>query len=70
MEVHHKLPKHLKGTDSYKNLTWVLKGVHILIHATKEETITKYLEELKFNKEELKKLNNLRVKSGNCIIKI
>ncbi len=31
MEVHHKLPRHQKGTDSYKNLTWVLKDVHILI---------------------------------------
>ena len=68
MEVHHKQPKTAGGSDSYKNLTFVSKNVHKLIHASKFETIEKYLEVLNLNKKGLEKLNKLRLKVGNCVI--
>lgn len=55
MECHHKKPKHLGGTDEYKNLVWVSSPIHKLIHATRAETINKYLQMLKLNDEQLKK---------------
>lgn len=68
MECHHKVPKEQGGSDEYKNLTYVLKDIHKLIHATTVETINKYLGRLKLDENELKKLNNLRLKVGNNII--
>ena len=68
MEVHHKQPKSVGGSDSYKNLIFVRKNVHKLIHASKFETIEKYLEVLNLNKKGLEKLNKLRLKVGNCVI--
>ena len=44
MEVHHKLPKYMGGKDNYQNLIFITREVHKLIHAVKEETIQKYLE--------------------------
>ncbi|WP_157047870.1 HNH endonuclease signature motif containing protein [Cellulosilyticum ruminicola] len=44
MECHHILPRHKDGTDKYQNLVWITSNVHKLIHATKEESINKYLE--------------------------
>ena len=68
MEVHHKIPKHLGGTDEYKNLIWVTSDVHELIHATVMETINKYLERVKPKAEALEKINKLRKNAGNCVI--
>lgn len=68
MECHHKVPKEQGGSDEYKNLTYVLKDIHKLIHATTIETINKYLGRLKLDENELKKLNTLRLKVGNNII--
>ncbi|WP_409967717.1 group II intron reverse transcriptase/maturase [Bengtsoniella intestinalis] len=66
VEIHHKKPKHLGGTDEYKNLIMVTEQVHKLIHATTLETIAKYLIRLNLDKQSLEKLNKLRVLVGNC----
>lgn len=68
MECHHKKPKHLGGTDEYKNLVWVNKDVHKLIHANRTDTIEHYLDKLKLDDKRLKKLNSLRLQVGNLII--
>ncbi len=68
MEVHHKKPRELGGTDAYENLTFILKNCHKLIHATKAETIEKYLKLLNLSKKEIDKINKLRIKVGNCTI--
>ena len=64
IHCHHKLPRKVGGDDKYANLTLVLEDVHRLIHATKEETINKYLDILKLTEPQLKKLNKLRIKAG------
>lgn len=64
VHCHHKTPTHKGGNDNYANLVLVLEPVHILIHATKQETILHYLKILNLNKEQLRKLNNLREMSG------
>ncbi|MEJ8553214.1 group II intron reverse transcriptase/maturase [Tepidibacter sp. Z1-5] len=61
---HHIIPKKDGGTDEYGNLVIVLEDVHILIHATLEETITKHLPLIE-NQQMLTKLNKYRTKCGN-----
>ena len=61
IDCHHKKPVSLGGDDSYKNLIIVSDVVHILIHSSNERTIKKYLDELKPDKKQLKKLNKLRL---------
>lgn len=56
------------GSDEYKNLIMVKPIVHKLIHATKMETIRKYLGEYKFNKSMLTEIDKYRVKAGNSKI--
>ena len=56
------------GNDSYNNLCFVIADVHKLIHATRSETIEKYLKKLNLSKEALRKLNKLRTMVGNCNI--
>ena len=51
IRCHHKEPLENGGTDEYSNLVLVTEAVHILIHATLEETIQKYLKELELNKK-------------------
>jgi group II intron reverse transcriptase/maturase len=60
IHCHHKRPKHLGGTDEYKNLVIVSEDVHRLIHSTNPETIRKYLDKLQLDAKQLKTLNNLR----------
>lgn len=60
MELHHKVPKSLGGNDEYKNLVWVSKDIHKLIHATTKQTIDKYKNILNLSKDSLVKLNKLR----------
>lgn len=61
MHCHHKIPYHLSKDDKYSNLTIVKPEVHILIHATKEDTIQQYMTLLNLNEEQIKKLNRLRL---------
>lgn len=60
MHCHHKNPRHLGGTDEYKNLIYINSEVHKLIHATTKETIERLINQLKLSDEQLKKVNNLR----------
>lgn len=69
MHCHHIKPKSLGGDDGYKNLIFLDKNVHILIHSTDKNTIIKYLDILKLNEKQLKKLNQLRVSAGLETIK-
>ena len=63
IHCHHKVPVSMGGTDEYANLVLVLKNVHVLIHASSETTIKRYLSELKLEKSQLEKLNKLRIKA-------
>ena len=65
MHCHHKTPWILTKDDSYANLTIVLPEVHILIHATNENTINKYLTMLKLTDSQVEKVNKLRKLVGN-----
>jgi len=60
VHCHHKMPKHLGGTDKYDNLIIIHKDVHRLIHATKDTTIQRYMSLLQLNREQLKKVNEYR----------
>lgn len=64
IHCHHKLPVCMGGKDDYKNLILVREDVHILIHATTEQTIAKYLSDLNLDKKQLAKLNKLRKEAG------
>ena len=70
MEVHHIVPKGkpFHGTDEYKNLVFMHSNVHELIHATKPETIEKYIGLVNPNAEQLEEINKLRKKVGNKAI--
>jgi len=68
IHCHHKLPRSKGGKDNYQNLTIVRKSVHLLIHATTQPTIEKYLALLTLNKSQLKKINKLRKEAGNMPI--
>lgn len=68
IRCHHKVPLENGGTDEYCNLVLVTEAVHILIHATLQETIQKYLNELQLNKKQLEKLNKLRKLAGTPVI--
>lgn len=70
MECHHKIPKKSGGTDKYSNLMWVNTKIHKIIHASDEEKINRYLEELSLGKEEIKEINKLRHLTGNLEILI
>lgn len=61
MHCHHKIPYHLSKDDKYSNLIIVKPEVHILIHATKEDTIQRYMTLLNLNDEQVKRLNRLRL---------
>jgi 5-methylcytosine-specific restriction endonuclease McrA len=64
IHCHHKLPREKGGKDNYQNLVIVHEDVHILIHATTQPTIVKYLSLLNLNKKQLIKLNKLRIEAG------
>ena len=68
IHCHHILPQNKGGTDEYSNLVLVKEAVHILIHASKPETINTYVKELKLTKNQINKLNKYRLKAGNIEI--
>jgi group II intron reverse transcriptase/maturase len=65
IHCHHIKPRNQGGTDEYENLILVTETVHKLIHATRPETISKYLKGCETN---IEKLNNLRKQAGNEIL--
>jgi len=70
IHCHHKTPRYQKGADKYENLVLVLSSVHRLIHATDNDTISRYLKVLNLNGEQVNKLNNLRELTGLCNINV
>ena len=65
-ECHHKTPVSMGGTDEYKNLIIVTTDIHKLIHATEEDTILKYINEIKnLTDAMVKKVNKFRKLVGN-----
>jgi hypothetical protein len=60
VHCHHKLPRHMGGTDEFSNLVIVHKDVHRLIHATSEKTIKRYRNVLQLDGNQLMKLNQFR----------
>ena len=63
------ISKKLGGSDKYNNLVLIHEDVHRLIHSTKQETILLYLKILKPNAVQLRKINSLRFKIREPIIK-
>ena len=70
IHCHHKIPKFMGGNDEYNNLVILDKEVHVLIHATKPETIRNLVCNLKLNKENNIKVNKFRKMAGNEEINI
>lgn len=70
MHCHHKIPRKCGGLDIYKNLVFVIDSVHRLIHAVNDDVIRKYLDELKLDDKQLRKVNRLRVLAENEAIVI
>ena len=64
IHCHHIIHKSQGGTDKYENLMLVTKDVHILLHATSKETITKTLSKLNLSSKQKVKLNYYREKAG------
>lgn len=63
VHCHHVKPRALGGLDNFNNLVIIHKWIHILIHATKEKTIEKYLKVFsQLNGKQLEKLNKYRKK--------
>ncbi|EGT4600670.1 group II intron reverse transcriptase/maturase [Clostridioides difficile] len=68
MEIHHIIPKGNGGLDEYKNLAWLNKDIHKLIHVTDLELIKKISNKYKLDINNLKVINKYRRKVGNCVI--
>ena len=68
IHCHHIVPRENGGTDRYDNLVLVLEPIHKLIHAKTDEAVEKYKMICNLNKEQLNKLNKLRVLAGNAEI--
>ena len=69
IHCHHITPRSKGGTDKYQNLVLMLLPVHMLIHATKTQTIAYYLSILNLDEKQLVKVNEYREKAGNAKIK-
>lgn len=73
MVCHHVKMKKRNGgerDDRVFNLAWVYKDVHMLIHATNADVIHEYCLRLSLTEEQLKKVNEYRVKLGNTVIDV
>lgn len=64
MDVHHIIPVHMQGDDRYANLVLLTSDTHILVHATQDETIQKYLLKLQNCSINFQRLNKLRKHAG------
>ena len=64
IHCHHKKPKAQGGSDAYGNLILVDMSVHVLIHATRKETIGRYKAILNLSQKQIEKVNKLREMIG------
>ena len=60
VEAHHIKPKYKGGSDDYDNIMILSPEAHLLIRITDTNKINKLLKELKLNKKQKVKLNELR----------
>lgn len=60
VEIHHKKPVSIGGTDEFANLMAVHKDIHKLIHATTSETIERYMQKLNLSVKQIEKINKYR----------
>lgn len=60
VEGHHIKPKYKGGSDDYDNIMILSPEAHLLIRITDTNKINKLLKELKLNKKQKVKLNELR----------
>lgn len=60
IHCHHKTPRNRGGTDEYSNLVLILEPVHVLVHASRKDTISEYIEALKLKKSQIAKVNEYR----------
>ena len=65
IHCHHKTPINLGGKDEYSNLLIIDKNVHMLIHASVQETIDHYLGIVKPDQYMRMRINTLRKLVGN-----
>lgn len=70
IHCHHIMPINQQGTDKYSNLIIIHKDIHTLVHAVEEQVIHKYLNVHNLTNEQLRKLNELRVKAGNSVLTV
>ncbi len=71
MECHHVKPikrNELNGNHSFRNLVFIHKDVHKLIHATTPDVIQKYLDILCLTTKQIDVVNKYRQKAGNALI--
>lgn len=68
LHCHHKIPWIKSKDDRYSNLVLISDTIHRLIHATREDTLLSYLQDLNLSDSELEKVNKLRVAVGNTKI--
>ena len=64
INCHHKKPKAQGCSYAYGNLILVDMSVHVLIHATRKETIERYKANLNLNQKQVEKVNKLREMIG------
>lgn len=69
VHCHHIMPRHLGGTDEYKNLVIISDEIHRMIHAADKQTIERYMNNLQLDGKHLKKLNTYRKKCNLEVIK-
>ena len=62
VHCHHYVPANLGGTDNFGNLRILNKYVHMLVHATDNQTIYKYRKIINPDKKQLKRINTYRKK--------
>jgi len=60
IHCHHKKPRALGGGDEYANLIIVHENIHKLIHASKTNTINRYIQLLNLDRKMIEKINSLR----------
>ncbi len=64
VHCHHYRPKHLGGTDEFRNLRILHKDIHRLVHRIDTEIITSEIRKFGFTSSMIKKLNQYRMECG------
>lgn len=64
VHCHHYVPKHLGGTDEFRNLRILHEDIHRLVHRKDTEIITSEIRKFGFTSSMIKKLNQYRMECG------